>query len=92
MEMNGVSATTHSDAYLFAMLMLECITEKVPFSHIHHGSVAVHAGINKTECPPRPDGRARRTMSRTVTGTDDALLGDQTTTEQVLALLLHYQG
>ena len=91
MEMNCVSATKHSGTYLFAILMLECITEKVPFSHIHRDAMVIHARSNKRECPSRPDGCVRRIliMSRMVMGTDDALLGDQTTTERVLAFLLY---
>ena len=56
-ESNNVSATTHSDAYSFAMLILECITEEVPFSNLSRDAAVIHARISKRQCPPRPDGR-----------------------------------
>ena len=45
--------TTHSDTYSFAMLVLECITEKEPFSGLRDATVA-HARFVKKQCPPRP--------------------------------------
>ena len=50
------SPTMESDTYSFAMLILECITEGVPFSNITRDAAVIHARINKKQCPPRPDG------------------------------------
>lgn len=55
-ENNNFSATTHSDTYSFAMLILECITEDVPFSSISRDAAVIHARISKRQCPPRPAG------------------------------------
>lgn len=55
-ENNNVSATTYSDTYSFAMLILECITEEVPFSNIIRDAAVIHARISKKQCPPRPEG------------------------------------
>jgi serine/threonine protein kinase len=59
-ENNDFSATTHSDTYSFAMLILECITENVPFSNITRDAAVIHARISKRQCPPRPDGPEER--------------------------------
>ena len=56
-ENNTVFATTHSDTYSFAMLILECITEEVPFSNISRDAAVIHARISKKQCPLRPDGQ-----------------------------------
>ena len=48
-------ATTHSDTYSFAMLILECITEEVPFSNLARDAAVLHARTSKGQCPPRPD-------------------------------------
>lgn len=56
-EHNNISATMHSDTYSFAMLILECITEEVPFSYITRDAAVIHARINKKQFPPRPDGQ-----------------------------------
>ena len=56
-ENSNVLATTHSDTYSFAMLILECITEEVPFSNISRDAAVIHARISKKQCPPRPDGQ-----------------------------------
>jgi len=53
-EGNGATATTHSDTYSFAMLILECVTEEVPFSNIPHEAAVVHARLSKRQIPPRP--------------------------------------
>ena len=39
------------------MLILECITEEVPFPNLVREAAVVHARISKRQCPPRPDGR-----------------------------------
>jgi hypothetical protein len=56
-ENQNVPATTHSDTYSFAMLVLECITEAVPFSNIVRDAAVIHTRIGKRQCPPRPDGQ-----------------------------------
>jgi len=56
-ENNNISATTHSDTYSFAMLILECITEQVPLPNLTRDSAVVHAGIGERQYPPRPDGQ-----------------------------------
>ena len=53
-EINGASATTHSDTYSFAMLVLECITEEAPFSYLEKDAAVVHARITKRQSPARP--------------------------------------
>ena len=55
-ENNNASATTPSDTYSFAMLILECFTEDVPFSNLTRDAAVIHARIGKKQCPPRPDG------------------------------------
>ena len=54
-ETNNFSATMQSDTYSFAMLIVECITEDVPFSNIARDAAVIHARINKRQNPPRPD-------------------------------------
>ena len=54
-EDNGVSATTSSDTYSFAMLILECFTERRPFHHLARDAAVLHARISKRQIPPRPD-------------------------------------
>ncbi|KAF9778755.1 kinase-like domain-containing protein [Thelephora terrestris] len=53
----GSTATTHSDTYSFAMLILECITEAVPFPDIIDDAGVIHARISKRQTPPRPSGQ-----------------------------------
>ena len=53
---SNVAASTSSDTYSFAMLVLECVTEKVPFSGLIRDAAVVHARITKKQSPPRPDG------------------------------------
>ena len=54
-EGGDVPATMDSDTYSFAMLILECITEEVPFSGLRDDAKALHARIAKRQFPPRPD-------------------------------------
>jgi len=53
---SGSTATTHSDTFSFAMLILECVTEKIPFPTLFRDAAVIHARISKEQCPPRPDG------------------------------------
>ena len=59
-ENNNVLATMNSDTYSFAMLILECITEEVPFSSLTRDASVIHARISKKQDPPRPDGQDRK--------------------------------
>ena len=59
-ETDNFSATMESDTYSFAMLIVECITEDVPFSNITRDAAVIHARINKKQRPPRPDGPEER--------------------------------
>ena len=59
-EGNNLSATIHSDTYSFTMLILECITEEIPFSNLPRDPAVVHARITKRMHPPRPDGQDPR--------------------------------
>ena len=59
-ESSNVFATRESDTYSFAMLILECITEEVPFSNIGRDAAVIHARISQKKCPPRPDGQDER--------------------------------
>ena len=59
-ENNNVSATAQSDTYSFAMLVLECITEDVPFPNKSRDAAVIHERITKRLCPPRPDGQDPR--------------------------------
>ena len=54
---SSISATTHSDTYSFAMLILECITEEAPFSNLASDIKVLYAKTLKEQCPPRPDGQ-----------------------------------
>ena len=47
---------TGSDTFSFGMLMLECITEKAPFSDLTEDSAVFGARIAGVLHPPRPDG------------------------------------
>ena len=58
-EGSDVPATTHSDTYSFAMLILECITEAVPFSNLTRDAAVLHARTIKGQYPSRPDGQGR---------------------------------
>jgi len=53
-------ATRSSDSYSFAMLILECFTEKVPFHEHSRDAAVIHARISKKQFPPRPDGHNQR--------------------------------
>ena len=59
-ENNNASATMCSDTYSFGMLVLECITEEVPFSNLPRDATVIHARISKRQCPPRPDGQDQK--------------------------------
>ena len=58
-ENTKAPATTDSDTYSFAMLILECITEEIPFSNLPSYAGVIHARISKRQTPPRPDGQNR---------------------------------
>lgn len=53
---NQFRPTARCDTYSFAMLILECITEQMPFSNITREAKVIHAKISKNQRPPRPDG------------------------------------
>ena len=55
-EDSNVLATTGSDTFSFGMLMLECITEKAPFSDLSSNIVVFATRIAGVQYPPRPDG------------------------------------
>ena len=55
-ENSNLRATTNSDVYSFAMLIHECITERIPFFEHTRDAAVIHARIDKGQCPPRPDG------------------------------------
>ena len=57
---NEALPTTKSDAYSFAMLILECITEKIPFHNLTRDADVIHMRLNKMQCPLRPDGPAQK--------------------------------
>ena len=61
-EANNFSPTKESDTYSFAMLILECITEDVPFSNITNDTAVTHARINERQRPPRPEGLEGRNL------------------------------
>ena len=56
-ENYDASTTKNSDTYSFALLILECITEEVPFSNYAREAAVIHARISKRQCPSRPDGQ-----------------------------------
>ena len=56
-ETYNACGTKASDAYSFAMLILECITEKKPFHHLTRDAAVVHVRIDKKVDPPRPHGQ-----------------------------------
>ena len=59
-ENNNIPATKSSDSYSFAMLILECFTEKVPFHEHSRDAAVIHARISKRQFPPRPDGHGQK--------------------------------
>ena len=59
-EDSNTPATMQSDAYSFAMLILECVTEKAPFSNIVRDGAVIYARIGKKQIPPRPDGQDQK--------------------------------
>ena len=42
------------------MLILECMTEKIPFYEHTRDAAVIHARISKRRCPDRPDGQIPR--------------------------------
>jgi serine/threonine protein kinase len=54
-EANEASTTMASDTYSFAMLILECVTQKAPFANLKRDAAVIHAIVNKKQCPARPD-------------------------------------
>jgi len=60
LENISAHATTSSDVCSFAMLVLECITEEIPFSNLSRDAVVVHARVSRRESPPRPDGQSTK--------------------------------
>ena len=54
LEGSGVLPTMNSDTYSFAMLILECITEKAPYSDINRDATVIHVRLVKRHLPPRP--------------------------------------
>ena len=48
--------TTKSDVFSCAMLMLECVTEEIPFSELRRDSQVIHTRFIKRQRPPRPGG------------------------------------
>lgn len=59
-EDSNASPTTHSDTYSFAMLVIECITEKVPFSDLPNNDAVIHARVIRKQLPSRPNGQEPR--------------------------------
>ena len=59
----GAPATTYSDVYSFAMLILECMTEDVPFSNHTQDAAVLHARTIKGQYPSRPNGQDRNHIS-----------------------------
>ena len=57
LEYNNVTPTTYADTYSFAMLILECTTEEVPFPNLSSEAAVIHARITKKQSPNRPDGK-----------------------------------
>ena len=55
-ENNGALATTSSDTYSFATLVVECIAGGTVFSGNPLNAEGVHAMVSKKESPPKPDG------------------------------------
>ena len=59
-EGNSVPTTMNSDTFSFAMTVLECITEEVPFSGTTRDAAVINARITKGKNPPRPGGQDPR--------------------------------
>ena len=49
-----------SDTFSFAMVMLACITEEIPFPGILRDAEVIHSSVSKREVPSRPVGRDPR--------------------------------
>ena len=54
LEGTDAPPTMNSDTYSFAMLILECITEKQPYPDISRDAKVIHARIVKRQLPHRP--------------------------------------
>ena len=50
----------HTRTHSFALMVLECITEERPFSHIEHDAAVLHTRISERQLPPRPDGKDKK--------------------------------
>ena len=50
----GIPPTMNADTYSFAMLILECITEKQPYPDISRDAKVIHVRIVKRQLPHRP--------------------------------------
>ena len=59
-EDNSAPPTKSSDTFSFGMLILECITEEVPYSNLPRDAQVMHARTTKKQCPSRPDGKEPR--------------------------------
>jgi len=77
------------------MLMLECITEEVPFFNLTRDAAVIHARISKRQNPPRPDGQNPK--NRVSDGLWDVMMRcwaiipeQRPTMEQVHTFFLHY--
>lgn len=57
LENSNSHATNASDAYSFALLILECITEMIPFHEFSRDAAVIHARISKRQMLSRPGGR-----------------------------------
>jgi len=57
LENINARSTTSSDTCSFAMLMLECITEEIPFSNLPRDAAVIDARVNRRQYPSRPDGQ-----------------------------------
>jgi len=91
-----VPATTHSDTFSFAMLILECITEEVPFSSLARDAAVLHARTTKGQCPPRPDGQDGKNqvsddLWKLMMGCWAVRPDQRPTMEQVHSFFLHHQ-
>jgi len=59
-EHSNTHATKSSDPFSFAMLILECFTEKIPFHEHSRDAAVIHARISRKQLPLRPDGHNER--------------------------------
>ena len=92
-----VPGTTHSDTFSFALLILECITERMPFFSTARDAAVLHARITKGQCPPRPNGRDGKDgvsddLWKLMTGCWAVKPDQRPTMEQVHSFFLHHQN